>query len=248
MRAEVSRRGPRRATDPVGFAISPCGHVIVRRNSGRIEVRQEQIQVVPSLHEGVHAVLLPFPFSGAGFRSAGNPSLSAKRAAVQAERGLAEEPLVAEGQAIRAQMAAEGAAERGMSPYAAASQRLRPAAAYERVTIDQGTFPVSVMKGKTKGVMLWENGELRLFSAEKGPGRFFTGRPGIHRYAPTHVEGHFSGFMHNRGMTYADWLISKNPCPICVRNVPRMLDEGAVATVIGPEGEVWTFIGGVPYT
>jgi len=49
------------AADPEGCAVSPYGHVNVRRNSGRTEVGREQ-KVVPSQHEEDQMVLLPFPF------------------------------------------------------------------------------------------------------------------------------------------------------------------------------------------
>lgn len=60
--------------DPEGFAISPYAEVNVRRNGGRIEVRQAQ-KFVPSQHEEDQTVLLPFPLFPRAVQIRADPEL-----------------------------------------------------------------------------------------------------------------------------------------------------------------------------
>jgi len=127
-----------------------------------------------------------------------------------------------------------------------------PAVEVSDVTVHQEfvctpIFTSNQVTGKTKGIMRWEGGETRIMSAQRGPAASFGGRgSGFDSYVKTHVEGHTAAFMRQRGLSNAELLISRNPCSSCENLLYKMLPEGSTLTVIGPEGEVWLFIGGVP--
>jgi hypothetical protein len=109
--------------------------------------------------------------------------------------------------------------------------------------------PPYVEGGPTSGILRVGPAERPLTSGYSGPSAGLpSGTPGMHGNIKSHVEAHAAAVMRLEGLEEAVLFINRIPCttprpPGCMAMLERMLPEGGVLHVYGPEAFYHRFVG-----